>query len=97
VKKQPVQGQDLTEPHANSNTKKELLKRARQLGVVGRSGMTKAQLVEAIAREIDESSATSSASHSSSLAPAQHEAESAAQQVREAVWKTAACHEQRNQ
>jgi hypothetical protein len=90
VKKQPVQGQDLTEPHANSNTKKELLKRARQLGVVGRSGMTKAQLVEAIARkEIDESSATSSASHSSSLAPAQHEAESAAQQVRDAVWKAA--------
>jgi hypothetical protein len=80
----------LADPHSDSNTKTELLKLARQLGVVGRHRMTKAELSEAIRRkQIDESAATSSASQSSLPAPVQDEGQSAAQQVREAVSKAA--------
>lgn len=87
-RKPPVQGENLADPHSNRNTKTELLKLARQLGVVGRDRMTKAELAEAIRlKKVDQSAATSPASQPSSPAPVQDEAQSAVRQAREAAWK----------
>jgi len=84
----------LVDPDAHSNTKRELLKRAQQLGVVGRSRMKKAELAEAVARkEMDKPSTTSSTSQSAVQESAEQEAQSATQsatqQVQDAVWAAA--------
>jgi hypothetical protein len=70
-------GNTLVDADARSNTRQELLKRAEELGVVGRWRMNKADLADAIARK------------EATQAAAEQELQSVEEQVRERVWRVA--------
>jgi hypothetical protein len=70
-------GNTLAHTNARSNTRKELLKQAEELGVVGRSRMNKADLADAIARK------------EAMRAAVEQELLSVEAQVRDRVWEAA--------